>query len=96
MGGSSAHERIAQVPQSPERDDQSPREEAGESALFARALALIRAEFAERTWAAFWGTAVDGREAKDVAAELGMSHGAVRVAKSRVLHRLREELGDLL
>jgi hypothetical protein len=33
---------------------------------------------------------------KDVAADLGMSPGAVRVAKYRVLHRLREELGDLM
>ena len=59
-----------------------------------RALALIRGEFEERTWGAFWRTAVEGRAAKDVGAELGLSAGAVRVAKSRVLHRLREELGD--
>jgi RNA polymerase sigma-70 factor (ECF subfamily) len=51
-------------------------------------------EFEERTWQAFWRTAVDGRSAADVGAELGMTPGAVRVAKSRVLHRLREELGD--
>jgi hypothetical protein len=31
-----------------------------------------------------------------VADELAMSPGAVRVAKSRVLHRLREELGDVM
>jgi serine/threonine protein kinase len=31
----------------------------------------------------------------NVAADLAMSPGAVRVAKSRVLHRLRAELGDL-
>jgi RNA polymerase sigma-70 factor (ECF subfamily) len=55
---------------------------------------LIRGEFSERTWQAFWRTAVEGRAAKDVGAELAMSPGAVRVAKSRVLHRLREELGD--
>jgi hypothetical protein len=30
-----------------------------------------------------------------VAAELSMSAGAVRVAKSRELQRLREELGDV-
>ena len=33
--------------------------------------------------------------AKDVADELRMQPGAVRVAKSRVLNRLRHELGDL-
>jgi len=63
-------------------------------ALFLRGLELIRGEFEERTWRAFWATAVDGRAAAEVAAELSMSPGAVRVAKSRVLQRLREELGD--
>ena len=32
----------------------------------------------------------------EVAAEMGISPGAVRVAKSRVLRRLRDELGDLI
>jgi RNA polymerase sigma-70 factor (ECF subfamily) len=67
-----------------------------ECALFARALDRIRAEFEERTWSAFWRMAVEGRTAKDVGADLAMSPGAVRVAKSRVLRRLRQELGDLL
>lgn len=67
-----------------------------ERQLFRRALDLIRAEFEPRTWQAFWYSAVEGRPAKDVAADLGLSPGAVRVAKSRVLHRLRTELGDLM
>jgi RNA polymerase sigma-70 factor (ECF subfamily) len=66
-----------------------------DSALLHRALELIRAEFEERTWQAFWQTAVEGRSPGDVGADLAMSPGAVRVAKSRVLKRLREELGDL-
>jgi RNA polymerase sigma-70 factor (ECF subfamily) len=57
---------------------------------------LIRNEFEERSWQAFWRMAVGGRTANDVAAELSMSPGAVRVAKSRVLRRLREELGDFM
>jgi RNA polymerase sigma-70 factor (ECF subfamily) len=57
---------------------------------------LIRSEFEERTWRAFWGVAVDDRPAAEVAAELGMSPGAVYIAKSRVLRRLREEFRDLL
>jgi RNA polymerase sigma-70 factor (ECF subfamily) len=61
---------------------------------FRRALELIQAEFEPRTWKAFWEAAVEDRPAKDVAGELSMSPGAVRVAKSRVLQRLREELGD--
>jgi RNA polymerase sigma-70 factor (ECF subfamily) len=58
------------------------------------ALESIRGEFHERTWQAFWGVAVEGRTAADVAADLNMQPGTVRVAKSRVLLRLRRELGD--
>ncbi len=96
VGGSSARERLAQLPGPPPAEDDRGDNDGGERGLLARALDLIRGEFAEHTWAAFWRTVVEGRAAKDVAAELSMSPGAVRVAKSRVLHRLREELGDLL
>ena len=58
------------------------------------ALQMIRGEFQERTWQAFWGVTIEGRATADVAADLGMQPGAVRVAKSRVLQRLRRELGD--
>ena len=94
VGGSDARERLDQVAGA------APAEEAtddpAETELLHRALAMIRGEFEPRTWAAFWQTAVDGRSAADVAADLGMTPGAVRVAKSRVLHRLRADLGDLL
>ena len=62
--------------------------------LLHKALESIRGEFHERTWQAFWRVAVDGRTAGDVGADLEMKPGAVRVAKSRVLLRLRRELGD--
>ncbi|HEY1858915.1 MAG TPA: sigma-70 family RNA polymerase sigma factor [Gemmataceae bacterium] len=94
VGGSSAQERFTQLPEPTPVEVDLPTDDEGERALFSRAIDLIRAEFEERTWAAFWRTAVDGRAAKDVAADLSMSPGAVRVAKSRVIHRLREELGD--
>jgi RNA polymerase sigma-70 factor (ECF subfamily) len=93
-GGSSAQDRLAQVPAAGFEDDPKA-DEIEERSLFARGLELIRGEFEERTWAAFWSTAAEGRSPKDVAEELSMTPGAVRVAKSRVLHRLREELGDL-
>jgi len=43
----------------------------------------------------FWQTAVDGHNAKDVGKRLGLSPGAVYVAKSRVLARLKEEISQL-
>jgi RNA polymerase sigma-70 factor (ECF subfamily) len=65
------------------------------SGVLSRALESIREEFHEPTWQAFWSVAVEGRAAADVASELGMQPGAVRVAKSRILARLRRELGDI-
>jgi RNA polymerase sigma-70 factor, ECF subfamily len=94
VGGSDAQRRFAELP-SAQPEQEAKAADVEEQALFRRALAMIRAEFEQRTWQAFWQTTVDGRTPKDVAADLGMSPGAVRVAKSRVLHRLREELGDL-
>ena len=57
----------------------------------------ICCEFTPTTWQAFWITAVGGRPPKEAATELGLSVGAVYIARSRVLARLRqriEELGD--
>jgi RNA polymerase sigma-70 factor (ECF subfamily) len=94
-GGSEANTRLAHLP-APSAEEESIAEDKAEKALFYRGLDMIRADFEERTWQAFWRTTVENKSPKDVGAELGMSPGAVRVAKSRVLHRLREELGDLL
>lgn len=64
--------------------------------LLQTASELVRTEFERATWQAFWQTAVDGRETADVAADLGISPNAVRIAKSRVRARLRKEMSDLL
>lgn len=64
--------------------------------LVARAMEIMRGEFEPNTWRACWEHVVSGRSAADVAAELGLTPGAVYVAKCRVLKRLREELGDLM
>jgi RNA polymerase sigma-70 factor (ECF subfamily) len=64
--------------------------------VLSRALELMQAEFHPNTWKACWEHVVCGRPAAEVAAELGVSTGAVYVAKSRVLRRLRQELQGLL
>ncbi len=60
--------------------------------IAALAMNELRHEFQPKTWDAFWRTAVDGESAGDVARALKMSAGAVYVAKSRVLARLKEEV----
>jgi RNA polymerase sigma-70 factor (ECF subfamily) len=65
--------------------------------LFRWAAGLVEHEFTHTTWSAFWKTAVEGRPPDSVAAELGRSVGAVYIARSRVLARLKkmiEQLGE--
>jgi RNA polymerase sigma-70 factor (ECF subfamily) len=77
--------------------DESDAERGEESNQLLRgATELVRADFEPNTWAAFWQTVVEGRAAADVAADLGISANAVRVSKSRVRARLREEMSGLL
>jgi RNA polymerase sigma-70 factor (ECF subfamily) len=64
--------------------------------LYQKALELVRVEFEQRTWRAFELTVIEDRPTADVAQELNMTGNNVRQAKSRVLRRLREEVGDLL
>jgi RNA polymerase sigma factor (sigma-70 family) len=63
--------------------------------LFHKVAQLIRPEFQPKTWDAFWKTTVEGMEVSDVSARLSMSAGAVYIARSRVLARLRSEVSRL-
>lgn len=56
------------------------------------AMDRVKGEFHENTWQAFWLTAVEGLAASEVAKRVGMSAGAIYVAKSRVLARLKDEV----
>jgi RNA polymerase sigma-70 factor (ECF subfamily) len=94
-GGTDALLRLSALPAPTRPEERSEAEDRIEGGVFYRALEAIRGEFEPRTWQAFWQTVVEDRVPRDVAAELSMSPGAVRVAKSRVLQRLRKELGDL-
>lgn len=95
-GGTEASIRIQQVLDPQTSDDENG---AGDDLVIGgvllAALEAIRGEFHERTWQAFWGVVVEGRTAADVAADLDVRPGTVRVSKSRVLLRLRRELGDI-
>ena len=90
-GGTTAHEQLQQIADSEWTDAD---EERAYSDLMQRALEAIRPAYSERVWRAFELTVIHERPAHDVAQELGISYDAVRQAKSRILRRLREELGD--
>jgi RNA polymerase sigma-70 factor (ECF subfamily) len=55
----------------------------------------VKNEFTDSTWQAFWRTGVENRPVGEVARELGMSPGAIYVARSRVLARLRSRVEQL-
>lgn len=62
----------------------------------AQVLGRVRVDFSETTWEAFTRQVLEGRPARDVAAELGISRNAALIAKSRVLCRVRAELAGLV
>jgi RNA polymerase sigma-70 factor (ECF subfamily) len=64
-------------------------------ALFHQAAERVRGEVRPATWQAFWETGVVGTSPADAAKKLGMEVGAIRVAKCRVLARLRAALSEL-
>lgn len=90
-GGSDALAQVA----APEDSDNLTEREYREYVV-RRALELMQSDFAGNTWKACWEHIACGRPAAEVAQRLGMSVGAVYVAASRVLSRLREELKGLL
>lgn len=90
-GGTDAHELLLLVADAAESQSGVAPAAAG---LLRRAVELVRAEFEDRSWNAFWRVTVEGRAAGEVAAELGMTANAVYVARSRILRRLRDLLAE--
>ena len=93
IGGSTVQQWFQQTPDHYDVDSKDAPEEFQE--VLRRAMDLVQVEFVERSWKAFWQVTIEGRKPVDVAADLQMSTGAVYIAKSRVLSRLREELDGL-
>jgi RNA polymerase sigma-70 factor (ECF subfamily) len=63
--------------------------------LAAIAMQRVKSEFQDNTWRAFWLAAVEGTAVPEIAKQLGLSAGAIYVAKSRVLARLKQEVETL-
>ena len=94
-GGTEAFLKLqAIVDGATDADDEDAQPEL--DSLHRRALEIVKAEFEERTWQMFWLTVIEGRATAAVAETMGVGPTAVRMARSRVLHRLREEFGDLI
>ena len=92
-GDSAAHRRLEEHPD--READADDWDQEYDRKVFTWAANRVKNEFQPSTWQAFWMTAVDGHNAGEVGQRLGLSPGAVYVAKSRVLARLREEVSEL-
>jgi RNA polymerase sigma-70 factor, ECF subfamily len=96
-GGTDAQKRLQQIPAPGDGIEVELSESPGEvTELYRRALKQVQNQFEERTWRAFWRVTVENCSPAEVAAELGITANAVRQAKSRVLRRLKEEMGELI
>jgi RNA polymerase sigma-70 factor (ECF subfamily) len=93
-GGSEAWRDLQDVAKSPDIEDGGEETQVGQ--VYRRAVEQVRGEFEDRTWQAFWLVAIEGRAPADLIETLGMSPAAIRQAKSRVLRRLKHEMGELL
>jgi RNA polymerase sigma-70 factor (ECF subfamily) len=92
VGGAGGLRQLLALPAPSAGADDGPRSNETNPVL-AEAVGRVRCAVEERSWVAFWQATVDGRMASDIAADLGMTADAVRMAKSRILRRLRDALG---
>jgi len=81
-----------------------PHNETEDSAVFDKELKRqqfiwaaeqIRKEFRETTWQAFWLTSIENQSVPEVAKKLEISAGAVYIARSRIMARLRQKIETL-
>ena len=63
-----------------------------EHSLFVRAAEQVRPKVQPSTWQAFWSTVVEDQSPAKVAGRLNMSPAAVRLAKARVIARIKNEI----
>jgi RNA polymerase sigma factor (sigma-70 family) len=93
-GSTSIHEMLEAQPV---KDADAEAEFAAEfqRQAFRWAASQVKHEFTEATWQAFWKTGVENKTVEETASELGLSTGAVYIARSRVLARLRERVQQL-
>lgn len=94
IGGSDFYQQVQSVSETDPLVADWDREH--DQALLRYLFSIIAPQFAQETLGAFKRFTLEGVDAAAVAAEYGISAGAVYVARSRVLRRLREAAESLL
>jgi RNA polymerase sigma factor (sigma-70 family) len=80
----------------PESDLSRRWDEEHDRHVVRRLLELIEPEFEPATWRAFQMVVLEDRPTQEAAAALALTPNAVRIAKSRVLARFRQEINGLI
>lgn len=93
-GGTSAMEMLHEIPDL-QASDREPSSAEELKSLVARALDQIRCEFEPRSLEIFIRTVIDLVATDLVAIEFQVQPATVRQVRSRILRRLRQQLGDL-
>ena len=94
-GGSTALQRLAELPDESAIPSEEPSDANELQQVVARGLEQVRVEFEPRTWSIFQRTVVDLLPTDLVAKEFNITAATVRQIRSRILRRLRLQLGDL-
>ena len=93
--GRTSVQELLEAQPAPDADAEAEFAAAFKRRAFRWAAEQVQNEFTTSTWQAFWRTGVENRLIAEVARELGLSVGAVYIARSRVLARLRERVEQL-
>ncbi len=88
IGGDDAMSSLAEAPAASDLSNQFDAEYQTE--VIRWAAEHVRHQFSSKTWQAFELTHIQGMSIPDASAELAMTVGSIYIARSRVVHRLRE------
>lgn len=94
-GGSVAQDLLAQLGDANSLDALCSRVDECRDPVLAQAMKNVQAKAKPQSWLAFEALVLQGLAAKDVAAELSLSVGAVHQARYRLLAMLGEEYARL-
>jgi RNA polymerase sigma-70 factor (ECF subfamily) len=94
-GGSTAARALEQIRDTSMNETTEPSTAEMINGALLRATNLVRNEFQDSHWQAFWQSVIEGQSTELVSQRLSMTPAAVRQARSRILRRLRVVMGDL-
>jgi RNA polymerase sigma-70 factor (ECF subfamily) len=89
-GGAAALQKLLAVPEANSSASDNPDVDKSRR-CFWEVIDRLEDEYDESTWQAFWLTTIENRTSKEAGGMLNMTANAVRLAKGRVLQRLRKE-----